>query len=80
MRHPHTISISSALSLSEAAAYTRKSRNTLLAWIHAGRLKASRTSLPRGNWIFFPEDLDAAQRWTPAPQSSLQQKAAPRGF
>lgn len=41
------------------------SPRTIVAWIHSGRLKATRAPSKRGRFFIRQEDLEAAMRWIP---------------
>lgn len=49
----------------EAAEYVGTKPRTIVAWIHAGRLKATRNATKRGQFKIEKEDLDEAFAYRP---------------
>lgn len=53
------------LNTAQAGQQAGVSARTIIEWIHAGRLKASRNPSVRGRFKILPEDLQAAMTYSP---------------
>lgn len=53
------------LNTAEAAQIAGVSPRTVIEWIHAGRLTASRNASVRGRFKILPEDLKSAMTYKP---------------
>ena len=55
-----------AMTTQQAAEYVGHgtSPRTIVAWIHSGRLTATRAASKRGRFFITQENLDVAMRWT----------------
>jgi excisionase family DNA binding protein len=54
------------LNTKQAAELAGVSPRTVIEWVHAGRLKASRNPSIRGRFKILKEDLQAAMTYTPS--------------